>query len=30
MPIILPGDWLTALPSELPAWRAAVERWQGR
>jgi O-antigen ligase/tetratricopeptide (TPR) repeat protein len=29
-PIILPGDWLMALPPDLPAWQAAVERWQRR
>jgi hypothetical protein len=28
MPIIVPGDWLTALPRELPAWKADVERWR--
>jgi O-antigen ligase/tetratricopeptide (TPR) repeat protein len=27
VPIILPGDWLLALPSELEDWRQAVERW---
>ena len=28
VPIILPGDWLLALPNELPAWKASVERWR--
>ena len=27
-PIILPGDWLDALPAALPGWRATVERWE--
>jgi hypothetical protein len=27
IPIILPGDWLLALPSDLPRWREAVEGW---
>ena len=28
IPIILPGDWLTALSSELPRWRTVIEGWQ--
>jgi Flp pilus assembly protein TadD len=28
VPIVLPGDWLTALPRELPRWRATVEGWR--
>ncbi|MGD9894342.1 MAG: O-antigen ligase family protein, partial [Dehalococcoidia bacterium] len=27
-PIILPGDWLLALPHEIDAWRDAVEGWR--
>lgn len=28
IPIILPGDWLLALPDELASWREAVESWE--
>lgn len=28
VPIVGPGDWLDALPDDLPAWQADVERWQ--
>lgn len=30
IPIILPGDWLLALPADLPRWKAAVEGWEKR
>jgi hypothetical protein len=28
LPIVLPGDWLNALPSLYPRLKSAVERWQ--
>src|SRR5207247_121029 len=28
VPIILPGDWLLALPKQLPEWREAIEAWR--
>lgn len=28
VPIILPGDWLDALPAQTAEWRADIERWR--
>jgi O-antigen ligase len=28
VPIIGPGDWLDALPDDLPRWQADVQRWE--
>jgi hypothetical protein len=27
-PIILPGDWLLALPDEVARWKQAVAAWE--
>jgi hypothetical protein len=28
VPIILPGDWLLALPKQLPEWKQAIQGWR--